>query len=343
MKNDSHLPPGQTETRKFPVVGERLPPATLDLVTWQLSITGSVTQPLHFSLAEFMALPQQDFTMDIHCVTSWSLFGQTFTGVPLRTILSNAQPDSDASFIRFIAYSDRKHDTSLPLEYALENCWLVHSINGDALTPAHGAPLRVVTQGKYFYKSLKWVREIQLLMADKLGYWEANSAYHNEADPWLEQRYDHSLKTSAAEVAALKAATDFSGYQDQVILSANLANWRPQSHDLRGVQLKACNFRNANLENIDFRGANLTFGDFGRANCRNVDFTNADLEGADFSGADLTNATIVDAALSATKFFRDTKSGKRIAAKVTGLTLKNPHGLLESQADFLRENNVKFV
>ncbi len=334
------LPPGQTKTRKFPVVGERLPPSTLDLAAWQLRLTGQVAYPQTYSLSDFMALPQRDFTMDIHCVTSWSLFGQTFTGVPLADLLKAALPQDTAQFVRFVAYSDRNHDTSLPLDYAQKHCWVVHTINGELLTPAHGAPMRIVTQGKYFYKSLKWVREIELLAEDRLGFWEATSAYHNEADPWLEQRYDHSLKTSAEDVAVLKAASEFSAYADTVILSANLSRWQPLTSDLRSVQLKACNFRNANFKGVDFTDANLTFGNFERANCSYANFTNADLEGADFSGADLSNAVLENVALSATKFFRETKAGKRIAANVSGLTLKNPHGLLESQLDFLEKSGV---
>lgn len=336
----SLLPPGQTQTQKFPVVGEKLPPRTLDLATWQLTLDGAVAHQQQWSLPDFHALPQTTITLDIHCVTSWSLFGQTFTGVPLAALLQDAQVHHAAKFIRFEAYSERQHDTSLPLDYALEHCWVVHSRNGAALSPAHGYPLRVVTRGKYFYKSLKWVRKIEVLTQDRLGYWEAQSAYHNNADPWQEERYDTAQTASPAQVAALKAETDFSAWQDTVVLGAALNGWQPQSAALRGVQFKACNFRNARLATVDFTNANLTFGKFWRADCRGVNFTGADLEGADFSGANLTNAVIVDAALSATKFFRTTANGKRIAANVTGLRLENPSGLLEDQLEFLRENGI---
>ena len=121
MLRDPHsgLPPGQTATRKFPVVGETAPPPeALDLAAWRLTVDGLVERPLSLSHAEVLALPQSELVADIHCVTSWSHLGMRLQGVPLAVVLDLAAPAPEARFVRFEAYSARRHDTSLPLDLA---------------------------------------------------------------------------------------------------------------------------------------------------------------------------------------------------------------------------------
>ena len=144
----SLLPPGQSETRKFPSVGETAPPTSMTPDNWRLIVEGELEAPFELTYREFLVLPQQTLLMDVHCVTGWSHFGMTFEGVPLATLLERAQPRPVARFVRFLAYSGRGHDTSLPLDLAREQCWLVHRADGAPLTPEHGGPLRVVTPGK---------------------------------------------------------------------------------------------------------------------------------------------------------------------------------------------------
>src|SRR4051794_35198922 len=114
------LPPGQTATKKFPVVGEQAPaPEALDLDTWRLTVDGLVERPLSLTYAEILALPQSELVADIHCVTSWSHFGMLFRGLPRGVVLGRAVPRPEARFVRFEPSSTRRHDTSLPLELAL--------------------------------------------------------------------------------------------------------------------------------------------------------------------------------------------------------------------------------
>lgn len=336
----SALPPGQSETRKFPGVGETAPLASMSLENWRLIVEGAVDAPFRLTYPEFRALPQRTLVMDVHCVTGWSHLGMAFEGLPLADLLERAQPRSGARFVQFIAYSARGHDTSLPLDVAREQCWLVHSADGAPLTPEHGFPLRVVTPGKYFYKSLKWVHRIVLLEQDAPGFWERESAYHNHADPWHEERYDDHQRFPREATQAFRHLETFDVYRQggprDVILKANLSNWTPKTKDLHGLQCKSCNFRGADLSNANFRGANLTRSVFRGANLRHADFTGADLEGADFSGADLSGVRLVDAALSATSFFRITRKGVQISATVDGMIVRGCSGLLETQEAFLR-------
>src|SRR5262249_9059338 len=157
-------------------------------------------------------------------------------------------------------------------------------------------------------------------------------AYHNNADPFREERYDDSRCTTVEETARFRELTNFAEYRQgvepRVLLKANLANWTPKTKDLQGLQLKVCNFDGADLRGIDFRGANLTFSKFFRTDLTGVDFTGADLEGADFSGAVLTNTCFVDVALSATKFFTRRHNGTLLVPKdITGMNLRHAKGL----------------
>jgi len=330
------LPPGQAATAKFPVVGETAPAANLSAENYRLDIEGLVEHPRRYTLNELLELPQQTTAIDIHCVTGWSRRAVQMRGVPLATLLAQTGVKAQASHVRFVAHSARSHDTTLPLDLALQQTWLAHEMDGAKLTPEHGGPLRTVTPGRYFYKSLKWLARIELLARDAPGYWERESAYHNEADPWLEQRFDETRVAIAEQVQAFRDAKDFAPYRGSVLLKARLGGWQPRSTDLRGLQLKYCSFRKALLAGADFRGANLSLSNFEGADLRGCDFGGADLEGVSFAGADLREARMEDVALSATRFFRDFAGGRRLEAQVEGLRLSGARGLLEDQAAFLR-------
>ena len=60
--------------------------------------------------------------------------------------------------------------------------------DGEPLTVEHGWPLRLIVPGVYFWKSAKWLRGIELRSDDQPGFWE-RYGYHNDADPFEEQRY----------------------------------------------------------------------------------------------------------------------------------------------------------
>jgi DMSO/TMAO reductase YedYZ molybdopterin-dependent catalytic subunit len=328
---DQHLPrpPGQILTRKFPIVGEKEPaPEALDLAGWRLTVGGWVARAIELTYDELLAFPQRELTADIHCVTGWTHLGLRFTGLPLSELLAEAVPLPAARFVHFGAHSPREHDTSLPLELALADTWLVHAVNGEPLTPAHGFPLRTVTPSRYFYKSLKWVRAIELLAEDRLGFWERESAYHNNADPWPgNERYVFGSH-SAEEIAAFRDAASYVPYRGpkRLLLGVDLSGWAPKTKDLGDLHLKSCNLAGAQLAGVNLAGANLTRSSFAGASLAGADLRGADLEGADFASADLTGADLSGAALSAARF---------VGAKVDGLCWDGATGLLEAEEAYL--------
>ncbi len=334
------LPPGQTLTQKFPIVGEQQPaPEALDLERWRLVVAGLVAAPFALTYPQFLALPQTEFTADIHCVTGWTHLATRFTGVPLTALLARAEPRPEARFVRLIAYSARDHDTSLPRELVAET-WLVHQRNGEPLTPEHGYPLRAVTPSRYFYKSLKWVHRIELLAADRLGYWERESSYHNVGDPWPGDQRFTTGSWRPEQLARFCDAVSFAPYRGpkKVLIGADLRGFRPRTRDLRELHLKRCDLRDAVLTAVDLRQANLSLCDLRGADLRGADLRQADLEGADFSGADLTAADLRGALLTATRFFTRNPDRTLLSARIADLRWdgrEGNSGILEEQEAFL--------
>jgi DMSO/TMAO reductase YedYZ molybdopterin-dependent catalytic subunit len=182
----ARLPPGQYLTEKWPVLHAGSVPDT-DLATWDFRIWGEVEEPLTLTWEAFDALPKTEHVQDIHCVTRWSRFDMSFRGVHWRDLAPLVRPKPSARFA--IAHAEQGFTANVPLasledDYAL----LATEADGEPLSEEHGWPLRLVIPGKYFWKSAKWLRGIELRAADQPGFWE-RYGYHNDADPWQEERY----------------------------------------------------------------------------------------------------------------------------------------------------------
>ena len=180
------LPPGQVLTQKWPVLHYQHVPR-VDTGTWRLQVTGHVDTPLSLSWAELLALPQRDVLCDMHCVTRWSRYDNTFRGVPVREILRLAgkRTDAEAAMI----HGAEGYTTNLPMSDLDrdENLVATHW-NGEPLTEEHGGPVRLLVPHLYLWKSAKWVTGIEVLEYDEPGFWEENG-YHMRGEPWLEERF----------------------------------------------------------------------------------------------------------------------------------------------------------
>jgi DMSO/TMAO reductase YedYZ molybdopterin-dependent catalytic subunit len=183
----ARLPPGQYLTAKWPVLHAGSVARYDDLAAWSFRVFGDVEQELELSWEQLNELPRTATTQDIHCVTRWSRFDAQFEGVHWRELAKLARPHSTARFA--IAHAEAGFTSNVPLSFVEnDNALLVTHADGEPLTPDHGYPLRLVVPGKYFWKSAKWLRGIELSSIDKPGFWE-RYGYHNDADPWAEQRY----------------------------------------------------------------------------------------------------------------------------------------------------------
>jgi DMSO/TMAO reductase YedYZ molybdopterin-dependent catalytic subunit len=182
----ARLPPGQYFTDKWPVLHAGDVP-DVDLATWTLEVTGEVEEPLSLTYEQLRELPATDVTTDIHCVTRWSRFDAEFKGVHWSELAKLCKPKPSARFA--VAHAEQGFTANVPLA-AIEDekALIVYEADGEPLTPEHGWPVRLFVPSKYFWKSAKWLRGIELSASDKPGFWE-RYGYHNEADYWQEQRY----------------------------------------------------------------------------------------------------------------------------------------------------------
>jgi DMSO/TMAO reductase YedYZ molybdopterin-dependent catalytic subunit len=178
------VPPGQHVTDDFPVLSAG-PTPRVALSDWTFEITGEVGEPRRWTWEEFRALPSEELTTDIHCVTTWSKLDTVWEGVSVDTLL--AEVETDAEYVT--AFCDGGYTTNLPLEDVTGGkAWVAFAFDGEPLDPEHGGPARLLVPHLYFWKSAKWVRGLRLTEQDEAGFWE-ELGYHMRGDPWLEQRY----------------------------------------------------------------------------------------------------------------------------------------------------------
>jgi DMSO/TMAO reductase YedYZ molybdopterin-dependent catalytic subunit len=184
--DESRIPPGQYYTDKWPVLhaGSVL---RADMATWDFRAFGLVKNPIRLKFEELVALDVQEQTSDIHCVTRWTRLDMPWKGVPMRTVLEQVQPLESARFV--IAHAEQGFTANLPIEAVMaDDAMLAYEADGAPLTAEHGYPLRLLVPSRYFWKSAKWLRGLEFSDVDKPGFWEGYG-YHNDADPWREERY----------------------------------------------------------------------------------------------------------------------------------------------------------
>ena len=176
----ARTPPGQYLTEKFPVLHYGTVPA-VDLATWDFRVFGLVDAPVTLTWEQFRALPRKQVTADIHCVTRWTKLDTEWEGVPIRAILDLAGVRPGATHA--VAHSEQGYTTNMPRDVLDDDdVLLADTYAGMPLEPVHGYPLRLVVPKRYFWKSAKWIRGLELLDHDVRGFWE-RYGYNNDADP----------------------------------------------------------------------------------------------------------------------------------------------------------------
>lgn len=180
------LPPGQTASRKWPVLDLGVRP-DVTAQTWRLQVDGACRQPLALDLAQLQALPQVLDTSDFHCVTAWSRLDLRFLGVRVATLIALAEPDETAVAVMCHGYDG--YTTNVRLEEALKDDVLVTwQVDGKPLPPEHGGPVRMITPQLWAWKGAKWLSRLEILTTDQAGFWEQRG-YSMTAWPWRDDRY----------------------------------------------------------------------------------------------------------------------------------------------------------
>ena len=197
VRDENRLPPGQALTLKFPVLHYG-PVPPFNPSTWDLRVWGEVEEEKRWTWDEFNQLPRTKVTMDLHCVTRWSMFDSVWEGVSVRVLVEAGLIRLKPSAVFVMQHAEYGFTVNIPLEVALQDNFLLAThYNGEPITPEHGYPLRGVVgaipgrddlKTPYLWKGAKWLRGLEFMSRDRLGFWE-KAGYSNSADVWKEERF----------------------------------------------------------------------------------------------------------------------------------------------------------
>ncbi len=150
------LPPGQRLIDAMPRFTDRphLPPPTMPPEP-RLEIRNEGEPVAVVTAADLRALGPRERTADFHCVTTWSVTGLVWTGVPLRDVLASVgMSDAPAPYV--VARGGDRGRAAFTWEDAVADTVLLAThLGGAPLDDRHGAPLRLVSPDQYGYKSIK--------------------------------------------------------------------------------------------------------------------------------------------------------------------------------------------
>jgi DMSO/TMAO reductase YedYZ molybdopterin-dependent catalytic subunit len=184
--NRDRLPPGQRLVKDWPVLDLGAQPNVTEQ-KFRLDVDGAVENRLSLQLDEFMSLPMSENVSDMHCVTQWSRYDNHWRGVSAMALLATVKPLAEVNHVIFTSYDG--YTTNIRLDqFDQPDVFLVHQWEGKPISREHGGPVRMLVPRLYLWKSAKWLRRIHFTISDHPGFWEVRG-YHNNGDPWLEQRY----------------------------------------------------------------------------------------------------------------------------------------------------------
>lgn len=156
-------------------------PQQVDIESYNLKISGLVSEPQTFTYDEVISNHQQyEKVVTLNCVEGWSV-KLLWEGVLVRDLIMEASPQPDTKVVIFHAYDG--YTTSLPIDYIIDNDILMaYKMNGVTLPPERGFPFELVAESKWGYKWIKWITEIELSSdLNYRGFWESRG-YSNSAD-----------------------------------------------------------------------------------------------------------------------------------------------------------------
>jgi len=155
-------------------------PQYIDKDSVRLEISGLVDSARSFSYEEIISRPSRKKVVTLNCVEGWSVT-ILWEGILLRDLIGEAGIDSAAKVIIFHAHEG--YSSSFPLNYVMENdIMMAYRMNDLVMPPERGFPFQLVAEGKWGYKWVKWITEIELSADENYrGYWESYG-YSNDGD-----------------------------------------------------------------------------------------------------------------------------------------------------------------
>lgn len=155
---------------------------TIDLDAWRLTLDGMDSGTKTLTIDDIKALGRVEQTTELHCVEGWSTI-VTWAGARFIDFAKKYPPPPGTRYVSLLSepadFPDERYYVGLDLASCLHpQSLLAFEMNGETLTPEHGAPLRLVMPHKYGIKNIKLITTI---------------AYSRTppADYWAEQGYDY--------------------------------------------------------------------------------------------------------------------------------------------------------
>ncbi|MEY2449447.1 MAG: hypothetical protein QOH79_2923 [Acidimicrobiaceae bacterium] len=161
------LPPGQHAVDGFPRFGTHLhrPPPAVPADP-AIEIGGAVTESFALPLTELATLPRRQLTADFHCVAGWSAIDLRWEGVAFNTfyrMIVEPSVRSGTSITHVVFGGLDGFESVVSIEDALaDDVLIADRLDGRALDPDHGAPVRLVSPHQYGYISTKHLCRIEL-------------------------------------------------------------------------------------------------------------------------------------------------------------------------------------
>lgn len=149
---------------------------------WRFTLDGLVERPKAWNWASFLQLARSVQVSDFHCVTGWSVYDNTWEGIPLSALLREVTIKPEASHVKFYS-GDGVYTDALTLDQArMDDVMVAVLHDGKPIHRDYGGPVRLIVPRMYAYKSVKWLERIELIDYAHIGYWEERG-YDNDA--WL--------------------------------------------------------------------------------------------------------------------------------------------------------------
>lgn len=164
------LPPGQRlleEMPRFTDLPHRAPPRMPDEPRLEIKHEGESIAVV--TGADLQALGPRDHRADFHCVTTWSVTGLIWTGVPLCEVFASVGVTSAPASYLVARAGDRRRAVLTWEDAIADNVLLATHLNGAPLDDRHGAPLRLVSPSQYGYKSVKHLVALDVRAEEPAG------------------------------------------------------------------------------------------------------------------------------------------------------------------------------
>ena len=201
---------------------------------WTVQVGGLVNNPRTYDLDDMKKLfDQEERIYRLRCVEGWSMV-IPWTGFPLHKLLKEADPKSEAKYVRFESLADATqmpglsapgypwpYTEGLSMDEAMNDLTLLATgLYGRDLPPQNGAPLRLAVPWKYGFKSIKSIVKIDFVTEQPATLWNTLAPYeygfYSNVNPMrAHPRWSQASERRIGELGRRETLM-FNGYTEKV-------------------------------------------------------------------------------------------------------------------------------